>query len=178
MAKYTEKEFYNPMVETAFKLGKALPSKAERSPKAVDTGSFRGVAKTIQGLGPITTPYGGSTRYEKFHPGVDVAAKIGTPVSAFTGGKVTDIARGQSSTSPGFGNYVVITDASGNQHRYSHLHQSFVEMGQEIPRGSRIGAIGNTGSTYSLHGGTGAHLDYRAKDRYGRYYNPLSYLGT
>jgi len=178
MAKYTEQEFYKPMVNTALKLGKILPSRFKSTQKAVDTSSFKNVAQTVKGLGPITTPYGGSTRFEKFHPGIDVAANIGTPVSSFVSGKVTEVQKNQSPTSKGFGNYVVITDASGNQHRYSHLNQAWVPIGSTIQKGQKFGTIGNTGSTYSLTGGTGAHLDYRIKNpRTGRYFNPISYLG-
>ena len=59
---------------------------------------------------------------------------------------------------------------------YSHLNNSYVRVGQNITPGTIVGGMGNTGSTYSLHGGTGSHLDYRIKDLYGKYVNPSQYL--
>jgi len=126
-------------------------------------------------IGPITTRYGGGTRYEKFHPGVDVAAPIGTPLSAIRGGTVTGISSGKTQGQKGYGNYVIITDKDGNNWRYSHLNRSWVKQGQQIQPGQQFGEIGNTGSTYSLHGGTGAHLDLRIQDAYGRYVNPVQF---
>jgi murein DD-endopeptidase MepM/ murein hydrolase activator NlpD len=126
-------------------------------------------------LGSITTPYGGSTRYESFHPGVDIANDIGTNIPTPVEGKVTDVVTGKRQGDNGFGNYVVVQDRFGNKHRFSHLLNAFVMVGQNIPKGSVIGAMGNSGQTYSLSGGTGSHLDYRIQDMYGRYINPTTY---
>ena len=120
------------------------------------------MARTVKdhktALGPITTPYGGSTRYEKFHPGIDIGAPTGSPISAYTEGKVTGLRTGQPrTTAPSFGNYVIITDAEGNQHRYSHLHKNFVELGQQVTSGMPIGSD-------------------RIRNAYGQYVNPLKYL--
>jgi len=127
-------------------------------------------------LGQVSVPYGGNTRYEKFHPGVDIANKIGTQIPSFTRGKVTEVAGGKVQGNPGYGNYVIVTDEKGNKHRYSHLNQSFVKMGQPVTRGTVLGGMGNSGQTYSNSGGTGSHLDYRIKDLYGKYLNPVSYI--
>ena len=56
------------------------------------SGPFQNLAKQ---LGTITTQWGNSTRYEKFHPGIDIANKIGTPIPAFAGGTVTNIITGK-----------------------------------------------------------------------------------
>lgn len=127
-------------------------------------------------LGSITTKYGGGTRYEKFHPAVDIANKIGTPIPSFTPGKVTEVATGRRQGDKGYGNYVIVTDAQGNKHRYSHLHQSYVRVGDVLNPKDVLGTMGNTGSTYSNTGGTGSHLDYRILDAYGRYVNPSKYF--
>jgi len=161
------------------KLSSTLPNK-----KSVNTSGFGNVVGAVKSgvqnakakLGPVTTPYGGSTRYEKFHPGIDIAGAIGTPVSAYATGRVTKIVTGMRQGSPGFGNYVVVTDPKGNQHRYSHLQNAYVNMGQQVNPGQNIGTMGNTGQTYSLHGGTGSHLDYRIVDLYGKYINPNRYI--
>ena len=132
-------------------------------------------------LGTITTPYGGQTRFESFHKGVDIANKIGTPIPADVSGVVTDVERGYQQGSKGdggFGNSVIITDSQGNQHRYSHLLGAYVMVGQPIQKGQVFAAMGNSGQTYSLSGGTGSHLDYRIKDLYGRYVNPTPYISN
>lgn len=128
------------------------------------------------GLGTVTVSPGGSTKYEKTHPGIDIANKIGTNVPTFTSGKVTDVVTGKAQGAPGYGNYVIVSDAQGNKHRYSHLQNSFVKVGQEVSKGAIIGPMGNTGQTYSVSGGTGSHLDYRIRDMYGKYINPWRFL--
>lgn len=127
-------------------------------------------------LGTVTVAPGGRTRFESTHPGIDIANKIGTPLPSFTGGKVSQVVSGTKQGSPGYGNYVIITDKEGNNHRYSHLNNAYVQVGQEIPKGYTIGTMGNTGQTYSTSGGTGSHLDYRIKDAYGKYVDPWKYL--
>ena len=128
---------------------------------------------SLSSLGTLTTPFGGSTRYEAQHPGVDIANKPGTPVSDFVPGRVTESGFNQN----GFGNSIVITDAQGAKHRYSHLLNRYVRVGDQVTAGQQIGTMGNTGNTYSESGGTGTHLDYRIVDAYNRYVNPFYYLG-
>jgi murein DD-endopeptidase MepM/ murein hydrolase activator NlpD len=127
-------------------------------------------------VGTVTTPYMGSTRYEAQHPGIDIANKTGTPIRAFSSGKVTSVSGGQSQGSPGYGNSIIVTDAQGNQHRYSHLAQEYVKVGQPVNRGSLLGQMGNSGQSYSVSGGTGTHLDYRVRDIYNKYVNPLRFI--
>lgn len=127
-------------------------------------------------LGALTTDYGGSTKYEKFHPGIDIANKIGASVPAFAPGTVTEVVTGKKQGDKGFGNYVIVTDAQGNKHRYSHLYNAWVKVGQKVNEGQNIASIGNTGSTYSNSGGTGAHLDYRIRDAYNKYISPYKFF--
>ena len=139
--------------------------------------SYKNLNTNFNKIGAITTGYGDSTRYEKFHPAIDIANKIGTPVPSFVPGKVTEVVTGKKHGDKGYGNYVIVTDANGDKHRYSHLSQSFVRVGDSIGKGQQIGAIGDTGSTYSNSGkSTGAHLDYRIVDAYGKAVNPYNYL--
>lgn len=197
-----EQPLYKSLTAGAFSLGKALPrgkaafkradivDRAKGVPAAVQRAtqpapSVSGTAlERLKGLGALTTPYKGSTRYEPGgrHLGVDIAAKTGTPVGAFTPGKVTAVRTGQKWTpqTPSFGNYVIVTDPQGKQHRYSHLHQSYVPLGATVKAGETIGTIGKTGSTYSRYGAAGdpSHLDYRIFDAAKRYYDPFKYLAT
>jgi len=184
-----------PLLNTAQAVARTLPSR-----KSVDVSRYGNLAKTVgqtgrqtigattpqyggglregqqTSLGTVTTRYGGSTNYEKFHPGVDIANKIGTPIKSFTPGTVTSVVGGKKQGDKGYGNYVEITDAQGNRQRYSHLQGAYVKVGQKIPKGYTIAGMGNTGSTYSTSGGTGSHLDYRIWDTYNRYVNPTKYI--
>lgn len=118
---------------------KSLPSK-----KFVDTSRFSNLSKNVKSsLGQVTVPYRGTTKYEQIHPGIDIANRMGTQIPSFSGGKVTNVVGGFKQGSPGFGNYVIITDNQGNQHRYSHLNNSYVKIGDPIRRGQVIGGMGN-----------------------------------
>lgn len=190
---YQENKLYQNVGNIVQSVGKAA-SAARKSAKSFNTQRYGNVASTVGGvgkavgnvasgalnklksLGSITTQYGGSTNYEGFHPGIDVANKIGTPISAFSGGKVIEATSGLKQGDKGFGNSVVIQDAQGRKWRYSHLSGEYVKVGQTVNPGATIGLMGNSGSTYSNSGGTGSHLDLRIKDVYGKYLNPYSLL--
>lgn len=178
------------MSEVAMNVGKALGPR-KRSSKAVDTSKFSGVSSAVQSgasqpkqyitpsmkkLGALTVDYGGSTKYEKFHPALDLAAKMGTPIPAWTGGRVSEVVSGKKQGDPAYGNYIIVTDKDGNKHRYSHLQGSYVNLGDEIQKGRVIGGMGNTGQTYSVSGGDSSHLDYRIRDLYGKYVNPYQFV--
>ena len=131
---------------------------------------------SFSSLGAETVPYGGSTRFEDFHPAIDIANKIGTKVPSYSGGKVIDVREDQGPNSEGYGNYAIVKDPEGNVLRYSHLNDVYVQRGQKIAPGVPLGEMGNTGSTYSTSGGTGSHLDLRIKNAYDDYVNPKKYL--
>jgi murein DD-endopeptidase MepM/ murein hydrolase activator NlpD len=197
MANLKENQLYSPANESFSSSGiagaaKSIMNSSLGSPKRVGISpAARSVSSNIQSmktqggpaagmstnLGPVTVPYGGSTRYESFHPGIDIAAQIGTPAKAYAGGRVSEVVTGKKQGDKGYGNYVIVTDEQGNRHRYSHLYQQYVKVGDTITPGSVLGSIGNSGSTYSESGGTGSHLDYRIQSAYNKYINPARYLG-
>jgi len=172
-----------PMAKSMMKIGQSI--KKSRKKSSPDVSRYKNLTKATKptktnkttpssgsfNLGTVTTPYGGSTRYEKVHPGIDIGNKIGTSIPSFTSGTVT-----ASKNVPGYGNYIMVTDKYGNKHRYSHLNRAYVKVGQEVGRGSVLGAMGVSGNVYSLSGGTGSHLDYRVKDLYGKYINPSKFI--
>jgi murein DD-endopeptidase MepM/ murein hydrolase activator NlpD len=127
-------------------------------------------------LGKITTPYGGSTRNEKFHPGVDIANAKGTPIESPVDGKVVHAVGGKMQGDASYGNDVMIRDEQGNHHNLGHLDQTLVQPGQVIKRGTQIGTMGATGATYSPSGNDPTHLDYRIVSAFGKYKNPAPYL--
>lgn len=126
----------------------------------------------LQAPGKITTPFGGSTRGEATHPGVDFANKSGTPIPAFADGVVT----GVGGTTNGFGNVVTLKDSGGNVHQYGHLQNANVKPGQKVKKGQQIAQMGKTGNSYSPSGGDPSHLDLRIASAYGKWKNPLTYL--
>lgn len=127
--------------------------------------------------GKITTPYGGNTTQEGFHPGVDIANVKGTPFPSTVSGVVTGADFGHQQGENNFGNSIIVTDANGDQHRFSHLNNGYVKVGQPVTQGQPIGEFGNSGATYSASGqGDGTNLDYRITTAYGKYKNPMLYL--
>lgn len=181
--KYQENVLFKPLMEMSGRIKQASRA-VKASKKNFPTQNYSGLVGAVKNSlpflsGPVTTPYGGSTKFEKFHPGIDIAEPIGTPVGAMAPGVVTSVSTGKKQGDPGYGNYVVVTDQYGGQHRYSHLAKAYVPVGTPVTKGMVIGAIGNTGSTYSPSGkGNGAHLDYRIMDAFRKYVNPSTYLSN
>lgn len=128
-------------------------------------------------LGKVTSPYGGKTTQEGFHPGVDIANYKGTPIPSTTSGTVTNAINGRKQGENNFGNQVAVRDGNGDTHTYSHLDKGYVRAGDRIKKGQLLGTMGNSGATYSASGqGDGTNLDYRIITAYGKYKNPMTYL--
>lgn len=145
--------------------------------QATSTPAYDRVSLMSQMPGNVTTPFGGSTTQEGFHPGIDIAAKRGTPIPSTINGTVTATDYGHQQGENNFGNNVTITDSNGDKHRFSHMNRGYVKMGDRVIKNQNIGEFGNTGATYSASGlGDGTNLDYRISDAFGRYKNPMLYL--
>ncbi len=96
--------------------------------------------------------YGRVTQgYRRYHPGVDIANRTGTPIYAVDGGSVE--AAGWLGWA---GNAVVIDHGNGYKSLYAHMSSLNVARGQAVQRGQIIGGIGCTRG----RGGrcTGPHL--------------------
>lgn len=98
------------------------------------------------------------------HSGLDIAADMGSPIVAPAAGYVTFVGM----LGP-YGKTVIIDHGFGISTYYGHLSQAYVTVGQEIKRGSRIAAVGNTGRT------TGPHLHYEVRQN-GIPTNPRYYI--
>jgi len=181
-------ELTRPLIGAAYRIGSqnrrpaAKETIAPYKQLAVQTQNAASPTKTstpttMGNLGTITTQYGGSTKFEAFHPGIDIANQEGTPIPAFASGKVVEIATGQKRGDPGFGNFTIVQDAQGNKWRYSHLRSEFVKVGDVVNKGQVIGEMGSTGSVYSLYGNLGTHLDIRIQSLAGKYLNPETLIG-
>ena len=107
-----------------------------------------------------------TTYFSGWHPGIDVAAAVGTSIGAADGGTVTFT--GWDST--GYGYRVVISHGNGYTTTYNHLSSIGVRAGQRVGKGQRIGGMGSTGRS------TGSHLHFEIL-RNGSFVNPLGVLG-
>lgn len=126
----------------------------------------------LRAPGKITTPFGGQTRGESNHPGVDFANKSGTPIPAFENGIITRV--GQKND--GMGNVVILRDSKGNVHQYGHLQGALVKPGMKVKKGQPIAKMGKSGNSYSPSGGDPTHLDIRIASKFGKWQNPMTYL--
>ena len=102
---------------------------------------------------PVTSPYGWRIHPvfgdRRFHNGIDLGARIGTPVLAAASGVIEDVGlRGN------YGKYVRIRHDGHLQTSYAHLSRfaAGVRPGARVTRGQRIGFVGETGVA------TGPHL--------------------
>jgi murein DD-endopeptidase MepM/ murein hydrolase activator NlpD len=82
----------------------------------------------------------------RYHPGVDFAAKMGTPIYAAADGIVKF-----AGYNGGYGRYVSIDHLYGFETRYGHMQQILVRPGQRVKRGDRIGLVGKTGLATAPH---------------------------
>lgn len=112
--------------------------------------------------------------HSRFHPvhkqrmphyGVDYAAPHGTPVLASASGRVVFAGRKGAN-----GRLVMIRHPNRYVTYYLHLSKILVKQGQSVAQGDVIGRVGSTGVS------TGPHLDYRIRDREGRFINPKKYV--
>lgn len=100
-------------------------------------------------FGKRISPYTGKLA---MHEGLDIAASIGTPVTATADGVIIMV-----KYSPSYGKVVVIDHGYGYRTLYAHNSRILVKAGQRIHRGDRISEVGNTGRS------TGAHLHYEVQ---------------
>jgi Peptidase family M23 len=102
-------------------------------------------------------------RYEN-HPGVDLAAPAGTPITASGAGRVTSA--GWASKC---GNYTCIQHTQSKS-CYGRQSQILVGVGDAVHAGQKSGAVGSTGNS------TGPHLHFECRHN-GSVRCPASYVG-
>jgi murein DD-endopeptidase MepM/ murein hydrolase activator NlpD len=106
------------------------------------------------------------TEAVQFHRGIDIAANPGAVVRSALDGRVTVVA-----DDPVLGRYIVIRHQIGFSTVYGHLLTTFVQPGQTVARGQRIGLVGSSGKS------TGPHLHFEVR-RYGRPVNTTGLLSS
>ena len=119
------------------------------------------------GSGHFVWPiYGWLTQGYRFdHRAIDVAANVGTPVTAADRGVVLRAGWNEQ----GYGLFVIIDHNIDYITLYAHLSEIFVEEGQVVAQGQLLGKVGSTGNS------TGPHLHFEIRD-FGRLTNPLELL--
>ena len=98
------------------------------------------------------------------HPGIDLAAPIGSTVRAIMRGRVV-----YADNYAGYGKVVTIRHQDGYVSVYGHLSDLLVNPGQKINAGEFIGRVGSTGMS------TGPHLHFEWR-KHGKPLDPLTYF--
>jgi murein DD-endopeptidase MepM/ murein hydrolase activator NlpD len=96
-----------------------------------------------------------------YHPGVDIACAVGTPVLATASGTVETVVNDSV-----YGHMVTIQHNDSVSTVYAHNSQILVEPGQKVVVGSRVALSGNSGRS------TAPHLHYEIRV-HGKPINPL-----
>jgi len=112
-------------------------------------------------FGKRSSPF---TEETEFHKGIDISAKMRTPIISPADGIVLSTRRDRWS-----GNLLTINHGYGIETVYIHLHESLVKKGQYVKRGETIALVGNTGRS------TGPHLHYEVHLN-GLPVNPINYV--
>lgn len=145
---------------------KIINTKAEAIKKETSVNgiklSVRPVSGTITSrFGRRSSPGGiGSTN----HKGLDIAAKLGTPIYAVSGGTVSFAGKKGA-----LGNLVIINHGNGVQTYYGHCSKLNVSNGQKVKAGDKIAEVGKTGSATGYH----LHLEIHIN---GTAVNPQKYV--
>jgi len=101
------------------------------------------------GFGYRSDPFTGEGA---FHAGLDFKGPIGAPVYAAARGVVSF-----AGVKQGYGNCLEIDHGNGLVTRYAHMSAFRAAVGQQVPAGGVIGAIGSTGRS------TGPHLHFEVR---------------
>jgi murein DD-endopeptidase MepM/ murein hydrolase activator NlpD len=112
------------------------------------------------------------THTPEFHPGLDLAARLGTPVHAPADGTV--VFAGQLPPGHGgvwwrLGNLVLVADGDRFYTAFGHLGEIRVRRGERVRRGMVLGTVGNSGWSTSPH----LHYEIRRANAPGADYRPV-----
>ena len=91
----------------------------------------------------------------RYHPGVDIATPVGTPVLATASGLVV-----YADFDSTYGNMLVLRHNDTVTSIYGHNETLLVTVGQEVPAGGRVALSGNTGKSTAPH----LHYEVRIND--------------
>ncbi len=158
--------FYNDLTTVA--MNKKLIALSAKSSDGAESRSSEHHYSSPVNTGYISSNYGYRrdpiNGRRRFHEGIDIAAKKGTPVSAIALGFVSFTGR-----KGGYGKVVEINHSDSFKSRYAHLSRILVKKGQVVHKGDTIAKMGNTGRS------TGSHLHLEVRKN-GKAVNPNIYL--
>lgn len=132
-------------------------ARLDRVPSAAPLSDMRGLSSSY---GVRLDPF---THTPARHEGVDISAAAGTPILATASGTVARVA-----ADPQYGRMVDIDHGNGYVTRYAHALAITVAPGQQVKRGTPIGAVGSTGRSTAPHLHYEVRLDHKPQ-------NPLDY---
>lgn len=116
----------------------------------------------------VSSHFGAKNRIHKFHKGIDLSAKIDTPIVATSDGVVrisTDLLENKKN----YGTIIIIDHTDGFHSVYAHMNSRNVSAGDNVKAGQLIGYVGETGKA------TGPHLHLELlKDN--KHVNPSDYI--
>ncbi len=114
--------------------------------------------------GYVTRGTTGPNTYNDAHPGLDVAAPLGTPIRAAGGGVVVEVKEDAE-----YGLSVRLAHVDGYETLYAHASKVLVETGDRVPRGQTIALSGNSGRS------TAPHLHFEVR-RAGKVLDPMQLI--
>jgi peptidoglycan DL-endopeptidase CwlO len=117
--------------------------------------------------GIITSPFCEVRSWEACHPGLDIAAPMGTPVRAAASGTV--VLMQSEASSGGYGNFTCVQHDAATSSCYAHQSSFAASSGASVSAGEVIGYVGSTGFS------TGPHLHFEVRVN-GAVTSPLNYL--
>jgi murein DD-endopeptidase MepM/ murein hydrolase activator NlpD len=100
--------------------------------------------------------FGAKRSGRRKHNGIDILAKVGTPVLATRSGRVINAEKKQ-----GIGNYVEIRHSRDLISIYGHLSELLVKKGQRVRQGQIIGKVGKTGNANYKNMSSHLHFEIR-----------------
>ncbi len=106
-----------------------------------------------------------STPFSWYHPGIDIATGLGTPIHSVADGMVLEV----NYLNWGYGHHVIIQHSDSVTSLYAHMDQIYVTAGQKITTADVIGTVGLTGYTTGPHTHLEIHQD-------GKSLNPVPLL--
>jgi murein DD-endopeptidase MepM/ murein hydrolase activator NlpD len=113
------------------------------------------------GYGSRTSPWSANS---EFHSGLDIGARVGTPVKSPAPGTVVF-----AGVNAEYGQTLIIEHGNETKSLYGHLSKLNVAVNQKVQRGDVVALTGNTGRSSGPH----LHYEIRIKDHS---VNPTSYL--
>ncbi len=120
------------------------------APTPTDDRDIAGTAISLDMQARVSSAYGWRTDpfrgTQKFHGGIDLAARYGTEVPAAAAGTV--VTAGEQGA---YGLTVVIRHPNGYESRYAHLSSLEVKAGDAVGQGQHVGRVGSTGRSTAPH---------------------------